>query len=239
METHRFIYICIAGWTATFKMPLFYSNTGVTGGVMPSMNVPPYSTVLGMLGNIAGRDLQPAEAGKIGYVFEYDAKAVDLEKLESYTLNKESDVLDRKKGRANPTKREFIIRPKLHLYLENTDFFEPMIKNPANIPCLGRSQDVVWFETLDNGQQYKIVQAVEVSEDFVKKTLVPFPQAGASGVILPLVEYYDNSWIGNTREAKKINQYVLINNPSFIRRRNLFRVDNREDCAIYMHNFDV
>jgi CRISPR/Cas system-associated protein Cas5 (RAMP superfamily) len=63
MATHKFIYACIRGWTATLKVPLFYSNTGIKG-TMPTMNVPPYTTIMGILGSMVGRDLDPYETKK-------------------------------------------------------------------------------------------------------------------------------------------------------------------------------
>jgi hypothetical protein len=235
MALHNFIYACMSGWTATFKMPLFYSNTGIKG-TMPTMDIPPYTTIIGILGNMVGRDLQPDEIKRIGFIFEYDKKGVDLEKLESYTLDTEKNILKRNKGTTNPTQREFIIRPKLHIYLENVTLFEEYFHEPFNIPCFGRSQDILWLETLKNGRQYEIVNAEEVHEGIVKNTLMPFPQEGASGIIIPLVDYYENFQLGFFRNAGDISKYQVINRPATIKYSSLFKVSNREDCVIYMHS---
>lgn len=235
METYNFLYACFTGWSATFKMPLFYSNTGVKG-IMPTMNIPPYTTIIGILGNMVGRDLEPDEVKRVGFIFQYDKKGVDLEKLESYTFVTEKNIIKRNTGTTNPTQREFLIRPRLHLYVENVEFFEPYFKEPFNIPCLGRSQDIAWLETLMNGKQYEIVAAEEVPEGIVKGTLMPFPQEGASGIIIPLADYYRNSQAGFTRCAENVSQYQIVNKPSFVRRSSLFKVPNCEDSLIYMHS---
>jgi CRISPR-associated protein Cas5 subtype I-B len=234
METHNFIYACISGWTATFKVPLFYSNTGIKG-IMPTMSVPPYTTIMGILGNMVGRDLNPSEVKRIGFIFEYDKKGVDLEKLESYTLDTEKDVLKRNTGTTNPTQREYLIHPKLHIYLENVALFEHYFNEPFNIPCIGRSQDIAWLQTLKNGKQYEIVYAEEVDTGIVRNTLMPFPQEGASGIIVPLVDHYENSLLGSLRKAERVNKYQVINKPATVKRNNLFKVSNRKDCVIYMH----
>jgi len=235
MSTHNFIYACISGWTATFKMPLFYSNTGVKGS-MPTMNIPPYTTIMGMLGNMVGRDLEPEEVKRIGFIFEYDKKGVDLEKLESYTLDTEKNIIKRNTGTTNPTQREFLIRPKLHLYLENVDFFEFRFKEPFNIPCFGRSQDIAWIETLTNGKQYEIVDAEEVQQGMVRDTLMPFPQEGASGIIIPLANYFKNFELGYSRDVGGVDRYQAVSKPALVKRSSLFKVSNREDCVIYMHS---
>ena len=50
----KLLHAKIVGWTATFRMPLLYSGTGLTAPV------PPYSTILGFIGNLAARGNQTA-----------------------------------------------------------------------------------------------------------------------------------------------------------------------------------
>ena len=199
------------------------------------MNVPPYSTIMGILGNMVGRDLDADEVGRVGFIFEYDKKGVDLEKLESYSLDTEKNILRRNVGTTNPTQREFLIHPRLHIYLENIVLFEQYFSEPFNIPCLGRSQDIAWLETLNNGKQYEIVYAEEVHKGIVRNTLMPFPQEGASGIIMPLVDHYENALLGSPRKVDKVTKYQVISKPATVNSRNLFKVPNRDDCVIYMH----
>jgi CRISPR-associated protein Cas5 subtype I-B len=234
MASRSLIYASIRAWTATFKMPGFYSNTGIKSA-MPTMDVPPYTTIIGMLGNMIGQEIVPDEAGSIGYVFEYDRKGVDLEKLESYTLDPERGILRRNLGSTNPTRREFLLHPRLHLYLENIALFGRCFREPTNIPCLGRSQDIAWLETLENGEQSEIVEADEVPQGIIRNTLIPFPQEGVGGIIIPLVDSYQNDEIGSFRRARRISKYQIVTRPASVRRSSLFKVSNREDCVIYMH----
>lgn len=236
MMSYKFLYACFCGWTATFKMPLFFSNTGVKSS-MPTMRIPPYTTIVGMLGNMVGRDLTPDEIGRIGFMFEFENMGnVDLEKLESYKLDSKKNILIRNTGTTNPTRREFLVRPKLHLYIENIELFEPHIQEPSNIPCLGRSQDLAWLETLENGEQYEIVKAEAVLHGKIKNTLIPFSLKGASGIIVPLADYYGNFELGFTRKPVNVKPYVLIEKPATITGANLFRVSNCNDVVIYMHS---
>lgn len=229
----KFLYARIHAWTATFKMPLFYSNTGVKS-VMPTMRIPPYTTIVGMLGNIVGRDLRPEDVQRVGFMFDYGNKDnVDLEKLVSFELK--DDVLKLNKGQSNPTRREFLVRPVLHLYLENINLFQPAFDEPFNIPSLGRSQDLAWLETFENGKQYQIVEAQEVPKGTIRNTLVPFPQVGASGVIFPLVDYYNNFEFGHTRSPGSIRTYQFIESVVTIERADLYKVSNLDKCVIYMH----
>lgn len=234
MNGTKFLYARIRSWTATFKMPLFYSNTGV-GSVMPTLRIPPYTTIIGMLRNMVGRDLRVDEVGRIGFIFEYENSGNDdLEKIVSFKLK--GTKLQVNKGQSNPTRREFLVRPTLHLYLENVVLFQQHFEQPFNIPCFGRSQDLAWLETLDNGRQCELVEAKETNRGTVRKTLIPFPQLGASGIIYPLVDYYNNFEIGSTRTPGSLRTYQFIEARATIERPGLYKVSNLDDAVIYMHD---
>jgi hypothetical protein len=158
----------------------------------------------------------------------------DLEKLVSFRI--EDDKLKPNMGTSNPTRRGFLVRPTLHLYLENIDLFQRHFDEPFNIPSLGRSQDVAWLVTLENRKQYDIVDAEETNKGTVKKTLIPFPQVGASGIIFPLVDYYKNFEIGQTRSPGSMRTYQFIDSPATIERASLFKVSNLPEFVVYMHD---
>ena len=87
--TKRLLHVHIRGWTATFRMPLLYSGTGLTSPV------PPYSTLIGMIGCMAGRDLLPQDVGKIGYIFNSESKAIDLETTKRLSMNEKGERAER------------------------------------------------------------------------------------------------------------------------------------------------
>lgn len=232
----KLLYACLTGWTATFKSPLFVSNSGVSS-YTPSLSLPPYSTIIGILGNIVGRDLELNEIKRIGYVFDFEKKDgnIDIEKTKSFSINRKGK-LEENKGNSNPARREFLVRPRLQLFLENLTLFEPYFHSPHNVPSLGRSQDIAWFETLPNNKQYEIVEASEVNEGKVRNTLVPFPQKNAAGIILPLAEYYYNYELGETRYPLKMRTFQFIETETAIERSNLFSIPSLDNITIYLHD---
>ncbi|MDN3511929.1 MAG: type I-B CRISPR-associated protein Cas5b [Candidatus Jettenia sp.] len=223
----KLLHIHIKGWTATFRLPLLYSGTGLTSPV------PPYSTLIGMIGCIAAKDFSPNDIGKLGYVFKSDSKAVDLETTKRLSMNEKGELGPNIRKGDGIAKREFHIKPDLHLYLENLllrSFFE----NPQNIPTLGRSQDLCWIESI------KEVSCELKEEGSVRGTLVPFPTHGASGLILLLPDWFDNVKNGYTRSIVKLRRYqaVKYNSPTGkIKLKNLFAVDG-QDSHVYLHDFN-
>lgn len=232
----KLLYSCLSGWTATFKSPLFVSNSGVSS-YTPTLKLPPYSTIIGILGNIVGRDLEMDEIKRIGYVFDFENKDgnIDIEKIKSFSINKKGK-LEENSGNSNPARREFLVRPRLQLFLENLEMFEPFFQSPFNIPSLGRSQDIAWFETLPNGKQYEIVEATEVKGGKIRNTLLPFPQSDAAGIILPLAEYYYNHELGETRYPFKMRTFQFIDGEANIQRSNLFSIPSLGNTTIYLHD---
>ncbi|MDR3217965.1 MAG: CRISPR-associated protein Cas5, partial [Dysgonamonadaceae bacterium] len=66
--------IDITAWTSSFKYPNLIS------GFQPTLEVPPLSTVLGLINAAAGKYIQHRKL-KIGYYFEFEAKQIDLETI--------------------------------------------------------------------------------------------------------------------------------------------------------------
>lgn len=219
----KLLHARIRGWTATFRLPLLYSGTGLTAPV------PPYSTLLGFIGNLAAREIRPNET-RIGYVFRSAGLAIDMETTQRFKLVGEK-LRPQEKG---IVKRQFHLNPTLDLYLDNLDFQE-FFEQPRNTPSLGRSQDLVWIEKVE------MVEAENVPQGNLRGTLIPFPQSGASGQILNLPEYFFNDERGYTRRIGKTSKFVAVNfeSPSRITRENIFRVENLADeTMIYLHSIN-
>lgn len=214
----RLLHARLSGWTATFRLPMFYTGTGL------SAPLPPYSTLLGLLGNLAGRVVDPHET-RIGYSFSSSGSSLDLETVQRLKL--ERGFLREQPDR-NVAKRQFLVRPQLDLYLDNAKAFHPVLNNPANVPCLGRSQDLAWIEMVEE------IEAEPIEAGIVQGTLVPFPQQDASGLILVLPDYFDNADQGYTCNAGKMRSFQAIMTPTHIQREDLFRVPSSDKC-VYMH----
>lgn len=215
----KLLHVNIAGWTATFRIPLLYSGTGLTSPV------PPYSTLFGLIGNVCGREVKPNET-RLGYIFKGEGTAIDLET--SHRLEMKNGILKEQKQTA-VAKRQFILKPMLDLYLDNLEF-KHWFDYPQNPPCLGRSQDVAWINDVE------IVDAVPVSEGFVKGTLLPFSESPVPGLLLLLPDYFDNSLTGFSREIGKLRTYVAIKHgsPVKVSRENLYRIENNS-AIVFMN----
>lgn len=216
----RLLHARLEGWTATFRLPLIYSGTGLTAPM------PPYSTLLGLIGNLAGRPIAPDET-RIGYVFRSAGTSYDLETTRRLEMQKDG----RLKTQPVPgiAKRQFHVRPILELYLDNLTLREAF-ESPANVPCMGRSQDLAWITKVEE------VEAEPRGEGVVRGTLIPFPQPGATGIILPLPDYLINDQMGYTREAGRISKFQSVRheNPALITRADLFHVGGDTNEVIYL-----
>ena len=215
----KLIHARISGWTATFRLPMFYTGTGITSPV------PPYSTLLGLLGNMAGRVIHPEET-RIGFAFQSDGTSYDLESLQRLQVDDKGRL--KEKPERNVAMRQFLVKPQLDLYLDNIETLLPVLKNPVCTPLLGRSQDVAWIKAVN------IIDAQLVEEGFVRDTLVPFPQEGAKGLILNLPDYFENDENGFTRTIGSMTCFQVVKGPAYIRRSNLYQVPESRQ-TIYLH----
>lgn len=215
----KLLHIKIVGWTATFRLPLLYSGTGLTSPV------PPYSTLLGFIGNLAEREIKPDET-RIGYIFQSSGLAIDMETTQRLKLVGKN-LRPQEKG---IVKRQFHLNPILDLYFDNLDF-KSIFEQPKNTPSLGRSQDLVWIEKVEE------IEVESIEKGKVGGTLIPFPQSEASGQILNLPDYFINDERGYTRRIGKSSKFVAIKyeSPSTIKRGSLFTIENSE-TAVYLHS---
>lgn len=225
----KLLHAKIRGWTATFRMPLLYSGTGLTAPV------PPYSTILGFIGNLAAREIKPHET-RVGYIFKSSGLAIDMETTQRLKMTG-GKLTPQEKG---IVKRQFHLNPTLDIYLDNLDF-QDFFENPRNAPSLGRSQDLVWIDAIkypDGSRKYtEIIEAENVSEARIGGTLLPFPQSDVSGQILNLPEYFYNDERGYTRRTGKTSKFVAVKyeNIANISRADLFKIKDSE-TAVYLHS---
>lgn len=218
----KLLHARLIGWTATFRLPLVYSGTALTAPL------PPYSTLLGMLGNLAAREIEPHET-RVGFVFQSSGTALDLEtarrlKMQAGKLRTQPDT--------GIIKRQFHINPVLDLYLDNLSF-RKYFENSRNAACFGRSQDLAWMKEIEE------IEAEPCAAGEIRGTLVPFPQNRVSGQILNLPDYFINSQLGYTRRVGKSSKFVAVRheNPSFIEADNLFKIGGTSDgAAIYLRS---
>src|SRR5205085_6132831 len=119
--------IYIRGWTASFRYPAFIS------GFQPSLPVPPLSTIYGLLSAAKGVSVTPPDT-RVGYVFQSQGRAVDLEAI--YELH---DTPLR--ANTNVVKRELLYEPELFLYVSDLAFVD-YFRLPRYPLLLGRSTEL-------------------------------------------------------------------------------------------------
>lgn len=225
----KLLRVQIQGWTATFRLPLLYTGTSL------SAPVPPYSTLLGLIGSVAGREIRPDET-RIGYEFNSEGVALDLERTQRLKMTR--TVKARRlspQPQSGVAKRQFHIYPQLDLYLDNVEF-RTVFESPKNTPCLGRSQDVAWVTSVD------VLDAESVPAGVVRGTLIPYPQPEAGGLILRLPDFFENADTGYTRRIGKLGMYQVSKHdaPTRIRREGLVRVEGSpDDNVIYLHTLGL
>ena len=76
----KVLEIKFSGWTATPRLPFVLSGNALC------MPVPSYSLILGIVGCCLGRIVSPKEV-KIGYQYDYDTVAVDIEIVQQSWVN--------------------------------------------------------------------------------------------------------------------------------------------------------
>ena len=160
----KFLRVLIEGWTASFRYPAFVS------GFQPTLPVPPLSTIYGLLSSIKGEIVKPDEL-TIGFIFDYESKAVDLEQIyeiKSLTGNK-----------SNIIKREFLVNPKMYLYVNDLEF-RKYFESPFYHVLLGRSSDLAMIKSID------LVDLTKKSNVKLGKTILPFGTEGAYGILQAL-----------------------------------------------------
>ena len=208
----KFLRILIEGWTASFRYPTFIS------GFQPTLPVPPLSTIYGLLSAVKGELVTPEDTN-VGFVFESEAKSVDLETI--YELK------GLKGNKSNVAKREFLYNPKLYLYIDNLDFKE-LFKRPAYPVLLGRSSDLAFIKEIN---EVNMDMKTDVS---LGKTILPFGTKGAFGVIQALPTHFSDEI---PRKAIGSKPFILMN--QFYTYSDECYYDKELDWGVWIHENEV
>ena len=183
----KFLRVLIEGWTASFRYPAFVS------GFQPTLPVPPLSTIYGLLSAIKGEIVKPEDV-TVGYLFDYEAKSVDLEQI--------YEIKSLKGNKSNIIKREFLVNPKMYLYLDDLEF-KKYFESPHYHVLLGRSSDLAMIKNID------IVDLDKKTGIKLGKTILPFGTEGAYGILQALPVYFSEDIPRKTEETKP---FILMDN---------------------------
>lgn len=198
--------------TASFRYPR------VQIGTLPTFDMPPPATIYGQLASVMGEWFEPKDL-KFSYVFEHSGKAVDLEVAQPIERGSGKSTLA-KRGWSHPVniqftaniqKREFLLHPRLTLYLISEDLsfletFRSAFVAPYFSYLMGRSQDLATCHSAE------MIELGMGTEAFFSHTLLPFDwrpwvSPGAT-VLLPAVIDYE-------RKRMAIHErYLQVTRPS-------------------------
>lgn len=183
----KFLRVLIEGWTASFRYPSYIS------GFQPTLPVPPLSTIYGMLSSIKGDIVKPEDVS-IGYIFDSEAKAVDLETI--YQIKNLTNV------KSNVIKREFLLNPKMYLYINDMNF-KKYLESPYYSLLFGRSSDLAMIKEI------KEVNLEKKSNVKLGKTILPYDTRGAYGILQALPISFSDTF---PRRATETKPFILMDN---------------------------
>ena len=160
--------------TASFRYPR------VQIGRLPTFDMPPPATIYGQLASVMGEWFEPRDL-KFSYVFEHAGKAVDLEVAQPIERGSGKNTLAKRgwphpvnvQFTANIQKREFLLHPRLTLYLVSADLsfldkFRTAFTAPYFSYLMGRSQDLATCHSIE------MVDLGTAADAFFSHTLLPF-----------------------------------------------------------------
>lgn len=222
MKVYR---IDLTAWTASFRYPNLIS------GVQPTLEVPPLSTIMGILNAASGQYLSFRQC-EIGYYLEYEAKTFDLETIYMIPSNKKGAPLN-KDIKSNIIQREFLFNAKLSLYLKDKALVE-YLSRPFYDILLGRSGDLAKVSVPRELELEAVNNATKV-----KGQIIPLRKNFLPGKIQALPKYFTNEIPRNnlgTEPYTIIPHYV----PDFNTKLTTYRDHTlgKKGIDIYFHNLD-
>lgn len=216
--------IDITTWTSSFKYPNLIS------GFQPTLEVPPISTVLGLINAASGKYIKHDKL-KIGYYFEFAVKQIDLETI--YQIEIHDKGYPKNAVKSNIINREFLFNNQLILYLLDEELVN-YFRLPVYSLLLGRSNDLATVNSIEQ-VDLQIIQ----NANKIKGQIVPFMGNYLPGLVQPLPKYFSNSIPRNNlgTEAYSVINFnsadVNTNLPAYIDYSN-----QGKEIHIYFHELD-
>lgn len=218
--------IDIKSWTSSFRYPNLIS------GIQPTLEVPPLSTILGLINAAAGQYLHHKQL-TIGYYFEYQGKEIDLETIYMIDSNNGKPTNNAK---SNVIKREFLFDNFLRLYITDETIVE-YLKSPVYSLVLGRMNDLA---SVDITSIKKINLNESKEGDKIRGQIVPFTNNYLPGVIQALPKYFTDTI---PRQNIGTESYSILNYKENVTSNIKTYRDNikGKDVDIYLHqlNFEI
>lgn len=221
----RAFRIKINSWTSSFRYPNLMS------AFQPTLEVPPVSTVMGLINSATGFYVNQKEI-QLGYYFKYDCKAVDLETIYQISIHKtKKEKYPENIAISNVIQREFLYDCQLFLYLTDEELVS-CFHQPAYQLLLGRSGDLAGIESIEG------VELQEISNARFAGQVIPFNGNYLPGQIQALPKYFSNT-IPRKNLGTEPYSVISYNNPVNSQLTG-FRSELEEfDSDIYFHKFEV
>jgi CRISPR-associated protein Cas5t len=175
MEVYK---IDITSWTASFRYPNLIS------GMQPTLEVPPISTVLGLINAAAGTYLEHVDL-KLGYYFQYGSEGEDLETI--YQISSK-DGKPTNNAKSNIIYRKFLFDNFLRIYTPDKQIAD-FLSKPYYQLVLGRMNDLATIEKI---HERVALEKIENAEG-IRGQIIPF-QFHLPGQIQALPQYFTNEF---------------------------------------------
>lgn len=215
--------IDIRSWTASFRYPNLIS------GIQPTLEVPPLSTVLGLINAAAGYYINYKELS-IGYYFEYQGKEMDLETIYMIDTNKGKP---NNMAKSNVIKREFLFENLLRIYTTDEAIVN-YLRYPVYPLVLGRMNDLASVDV--TGIHKKELLEIE-NADKIRGQIIPFTNNHLPGIIQALPKYFSDTI---PRQNIGTESYSILNHHSKVKSNlKAYRdVVGKNEVDIYMHHLN-
>lgn len=214
--------IKINSWTSSFRYPNLIS------GFQPTLEVPPVSTVMGLINAASGKYIENREV-RLGYYFDFKIKTVDLETI--YQIKANDKNYPENAVKSNVIQREFLYDCQLFLYLTDENLVS-CFRQPVYPLLLGRSGDLAGIESI------KEVELKEVSNARIAGQVVPFNGNYLPGQIQALPKYFTNT-IPRKNMGTEPYSVISYNNPVNSQLGG-FKPDLEEfDSDIFLHKLQL
>ena len=178
--------ISISSWTSSFRV----SNS--ISGNQNTYKVPPLSTVFGLISAAKGDLYIPKSDLKLGYFFDYQTSADDVEKIYYHPANGVGE-------KSNVVFRNQLFFCRLIIYTSDYEIAN-YFQSPKFPILLGRSSDVA---TVDEISLIEVTPKKKL--DKVTGTIVPFQKSIHGATIFSLPVFFFN-------ETKQSRKLLLVDN---------------------------
>ena len=213
--------IDITSWTASFRYPNLIS------GPQPTLEVPPISTILGLINAAAGFYIEHKNL-TLGYYFEYEMEGEDLETI--YQINSNNGK-PTNNAKSNVISRKFLFNNYLRLYTIDkriADYFS----QPYYQLVLGRMNDLASVNSISELESLEKVNFATK----IRGQIIPFKYR-LPGQLQALPKYFTNDF---PRKNLGTEPFSIISHKSNVSGENLTVykdiLPNGKDVEIFIHH---